>query len=85
MSSSTCAKNSKIRAAVGNSESEGNSSISIRTVRSVSNTGYICPSPFMKLPLLELFLIVVFTCRCRNVFLHEFSISVHLILTSTWR
>ena len=61
ISCSSCATNSGIRAAVGHSASEGNSSISVRTLRSVSYTDYIRSRLFKKSPQLELFLMAVFT------------------------
>ena len=69
---------------MGNSGGGGNSSIAVRTVRSVLQTGYICSSLFKRSPQLELFLIAVLVCRCRNFFLQDFLNSVHLARTSAW-
>ena len=71
-SSSRSATNSEIRAALGNSGSIGRFSISVRTLRSVSYTGYMRPRRFKKSPQLLLFLIAIWTWRCKNFFLHDF-------------
>ena len=72
MSSSSWDTHSEIRAAVGISGREANSSTLVQTLRSVSKTEYICSNLFRKSPQLQLFLIAVFSCCWRNFFLRNF-------------
>ena len=62
VSSSSCAENSQIRAAAQNSESEGNSSISVLTLKGVCWTGYIRSTGLSKSPQLEVFVIPLSPC-----------------------